>query len=92
MRRHWKVYMNVQFIQNLNNAARFAIKITKNPIFNKKPDDDFGSRDTLTLRCFNPKTKTPPTAKMTNTTNKVNSFGGSTLSCGFSVYIICSVL
>lgn len=81
--------MNVQFIQNLNSAARLAIKITKNPIFNKKPDDDFGNRDTLTLRCFKPKINTPLTAKMTNTMNKVNNFGGSTLSCGFDVYIIC---
>lgn len=72
-------------IQNFNKAARFAINTTKNPTFNKNPDDDFGKSDTLTLRCFNPKTKTASTAKIINTTKSVNNLGGSTLSCGAAV-------
>ena len=76
-------------IQNFNKAAKLAIKTTKNPIFSKKPTDVFGKSDTLTLRCFNPKTKIASTAKMIKTTNKVNNFGGSTLSCGLDVSIIC---
>lgn len=81
---------NVQFIQNFNKAARFAIKTTKNPIFIKKPTDVFGKSETLTLRCFNPKTKTASTANIIKTTNKVNNIGGSTLSCGLEVSMICS--
>lgn len=81
---------NVQFIQNFNKAARLAIKTTKNPIFIKKPTDVFGNSETLTLRCFNPKTKTASTAKIIKTTNKVNNFGGSILSCGLEVSMICS--
>lgn len=91
IRRHCRVSKNVQLIQNFNKAARFAIKITKNPTFNKNPADVFGKSDTLTLRCFNPKTKTPSTAKIIKTTNKVNNFGGSILSYGFEVSMICSV-
>lgn len=76
-------------IQNFNKAAKLAIKTTKNPMFNKNPTEVFGKSDTLTLRCFNPKTNTASRAKMIKTTNKVNNFGGSTLSYGLDVSIIC---
>jgi hypothetical protein len=50
MLRYCKVSKNVQFIQNLSNIAKFAIKIPKNPTFVKNPTELFGKSETLTFK------------------------------------------
>jgi maltodextrin utilization protein YvdJ len=79
MAEYCKVSKNVQLIQNFNNMAKFAIKITKNPTLIKNPVEFLGNKLTLIFKCFNPNTNMRLMTIINKTTKRVNILGGSVL-------------
>ncbi len=92
MAEYCKVSKNVQLIQNFNNMAKLAIKITKNATLIKNAVEFLGNKLRLIFKCFKPNRNMILIVIINKTTNSVNIFGGSILWTGGDVYMILDVL